>query len=293
MTSLTPDTVTAPAGFIVSWSVPATVELELLRSSLTAAGFSAAELAPDLKPAQLVARTSGYLAAANSGKEGGRKLSRPVSHTARQITTEEVADDKLTYTREAGITLTPDGRNVTSDNAGIQAQIPEASRTVTETRTASDLTRIVQRVVEESGSDLIPVREQGGAYFIPSGRSIITQVDTLLSGVGGSLSTFACTIGHGSAESIANVITDYLIKQIAELQTSVDELNEKGIRADVKSRRLTRVATLREKIGAYAMLISTHDAKLKSALDTAEASLLAKLGSSDDDEPAADPTTTK
>lgn len=283
-----------PVGFIVSWKVPATVQVKLLRDSLTAAGLDAGELAPDLKPLQLVARTAGFIAKLTSQPDA-RRLARPVNHTSRQITREEVVADDLTYTREASIKLDEHTHQVVCDEPTIAAMLPSTTSEVYDTRTASDVTRIIQAIVSACGSDLIPVREQGGAYFIPQGQGIITQLHTVLDGIGGELTTFACTLGHGSDESIANTITDYLLKQVGELQESIDELNEAGIRSDVKNRRLSRVADLRERVGAYATLIQAGGQQLKLALDKAEDSLLAKLGKSDDDAtippatPAAEP----
>lgn len=264
-----------PAGFIVSWHVPATVELSALRESLKQAGLDP-DLAPDLKPAALMARTAGFIAKLTSD-DVSKKLSRPSGHGARQITREEAHGDDLAYTKEASVSLDANGL-VTCDDPTIAQMLPSSTSTVYSTRTASDVTRIVQKVVESVGSDLIPVREQGGAYFIPSGNAVINQVGSLLEGIGGSLSTFACTIGHGSDASIANVIADYMLKQIGDLKTSIDDLNEAGIRSDVKSRRLSRVAELRERLGAYSTLISTQGERLSTALNVAEATLLAKLG---------------
>lgn len=274
-----------PVGFIVSWKVPATVQLKLLRDCLTAAGLDALDMAPDLKPPQLVARTAGFIAKLTSQPDA-RRLARPVNHTSRQITREEVVADDLTYTREASIKLDEHTHQVVCDEPTIAAMLPSTTSEVHDTRTASDVTRIIQAIVSACGSDLIPVREQGGAYFIPQGQGIITQLNTLLEGIGGELTTFACTLGHGSDESIANTITDYLLKQVGELQESIDELNEKGIRSDVKSRRLSRVADLRERVGAYATLIQAGSSKLNEALNKAEVTLLAKIGRDDDEDPA-------
>lgn len=274
-----------PVGFIVSWKVPATVELETLREALSGAGLAAHDLAPDLKPAQLVARSAGFIAKLTSDSSA-RKLARPVSHTARQITREEMSDDKLMYTREASIELAPSGHTLQCDDPELAKMLPETTKTVHATRTASDVTRIVQKIVEEAGSDLIPVRAQGGAYFVPSGHGIITRVAKFLEAVGGELSTFACTLGHGTDESVSLTISEYLIKQIEELQESIDALNEKGIRSDVKNRRLSRVAELKEKIGTYASLLTTGTEKLREELERAELTLLAKLGPEGDDDPA-------
>lgn len=276
-----------PIGFIVSWKVPAIIALADLRTGLVAANVDP-DLAPDLRPASLVARSASFIAKSTSVKDA-KKLARPTDAKSRQITREDRdAAGGLTYTREAGIAFDDATGKLTSDDLVIGQHIDETQRHITDTRTASDVTRIIQRIVEAAGSDLIPVREQGGAYFIPQGHDVIARVNTVLVAIGGELATFACTIGHGSEASVSNVITEYMLRQIAELQESVVELNEKGIRADVKSRRLTRVAELRERVGAYASLVTTQGAKLTEAINVAEATLLAKLGPSRDEDESAD-----
>jgi hypothetical protein len=265
-----------PAGYIISWRVPATVGTDRLRQSLLAAGLSA-DLAPDLKPVQVVARSAGVLAKATSTQDV-KRLARPIHHSARQITREETVQDDLTYTREAAIRIDEHTQQITCDDPKLAAELLAVIQLVHDTRTASDVTRIVQRIVEEAGSDLMPVRDQGGAYFVPAGHTVMHRVATFLEGVEGDLSQFACTLGHGSDESIANTITDYLLKQVDELQASIDELNENGIRANVKARRMMRVAAIRDRISAYSTLIQAQGSKLVQALDKAEASLLQKIG---------------
>jgi hypothetical protein len=276
-----------PIGFIISWSVPAVVAVGDLRNGITQAGLDPLDLAPDLRPASLVARSASFIARTTSGKDQ-KKLARKLDHMTRQITREDATPGSLTYTREAGIAYDDATGKLATDDPTIGATLDQTAQHILDTRTASDVTRIVQRIVEGAGSDLIPVREQGGAYFVPQGAGIIPRIRIVLEAIGGGLTMFACTLGHGSEASVANTITDYMLKQIAELQQSVEELNEKGIRADVKSRRLTRVAELRERVGAYAALVTTQGSKLTEAIDRAEAALLAKLGPSRDDEEAAD-----
>jgi hypothetical protein len=273
-----------PIGFIISWRLPAIIALADLRAGITKAGLDPLDLAPDLQPRSLVSRSAGFIAKTASTKDK-KRLARPTGTKARQITLEEAIGSTLSYVREAGIEYDDATGKLAGDGVG-QAVLDDAAKEVTGTRTASDVTRVVQHIVESAGVDLIPVREQGGAYFVPQGAGVIGRVATVLEAIGGSLSRFACTIGHGSDESVANTITDYMLKQISELQESVDELNETGIRSDVKSRRLTRVAELKDRIGAYATLVNTQGSKLTEALDRAEASLLAKLGHEESSDPA-------
>ncbi|MDB4881262.1 MAG: hypothetical protein JWL95_28 [Gemmatimonadetes bacterium] len=273
-----------PVGFIVSWRVPAIVTLADLRAGLCTAGLDP-DMAPDLKPASLVSRSASFIARTTSGKDA-RRLARPVGPASRQITLEQTGANALTYTREAAIGFDGATGKLECDDPTIAATLDDTAAHISETRTASDVTRIVQRIVEEAGTDLIPVREQGGAYFVPQGSGVIEKVATVLEAIGGELSRFACTIGHGSDTSVANTITDYMLKQITELQEAVSELNEAGIRSDVKSRRLSRVAELRERVGAYATLVGTQAEALTRAIDVAEATLLAKLGAAPEAEAA-------
>jgi hypothetical protein len=272
-----------PIGFIVSWHTPATIKLADLRAGLATAGLAALELAPDLQPRSLVSRSAAMIAKSTSSRDV-KRLARPIAPKARQITREASSGDTLTYSKEASIFYDDTTSKIASKEI-LNETLEEAAKTVDETRTASDVTRVLQRIVENAGTDLIPVREQGGAYFLPAGSDVIAQMATVLEAIGGTLAQFACTIGHGSDSSVANVITDYMLKQIAELKTAVDELNETGIRSDVKTRRLARVAELRERISAYTTLIGAQEATLTSALNVAETTLLAKLSASEDTPP--------
>ncbi len=273
----------SPAGFIVSWHVPSIVKLADLRAGIAATGRDPLDLVPDLKPASIVSRSAGKIARELSGKHT-RRLSRKVEHTKRQITAEYVDPTGLTYSRDAAIDFdTTTGKLVSAEFSALDAVQDE----IEHTRKAGDVTRAVQRIVEEAGSDLIPVRENGGAYFIPAGHDVIDAVRTVLESVGGTMMQFACTIGHGvdadrTGQSVANVITDYMLKQISELQDAVALLGEKGIRSDVRRNRLTLVASLKDRLAAYSSLIGAQHSAIEAGLTRAEDMLLAKLTASDE-----------
>jgi hypothetical protein len=280
----------SPAGFIVSWHVPSIVKLADLRAGITAAGCDAMEYAPDLKAQSIVSRSAGKIARELSGKNT-RRLARKVDGTKRQITAEFVGSTDLTYQRDAALDFDKStGKLVSAELTGLDSVQDE----ITETRKAGDVTRAVQRIVSDHASDLIPVRKEGGAYFIPAGHAVIDKVRTVLEAVGGEMMQFACTIGHGvdadrTGQSVASVITDYMLKQIEELQEAVKELGEKNIRSDVKRARLTRVAELKDRVAAYASLVGTQHSVLEKALTRAEEELMAKLTAKHEPEPEVDP----
>lgn len=272
-----------PIGFIISWHVPTNVALQQFRDGVTRAGYDALDLVPDLKPASLVARTAGLIARKTSTKDA-KQLARKIDYTKRQITREERDPNGLTYSAEDHVSFDDaTGQVINSLGSPIAEQ-----QEITETRRATDVTRVVQAIVESAGSDLIQIREQGGAYFVPAGHQVIDKVRTVIEAVGGRLQQFACTIGHGAdaqytGQSVAQVITDYLLKQIEELKEAVAELNEAKIRSDVRRARLSKVADLKERIQSYAVLLGTQESALSKALTQAEDALLAKLGPSKDE----------
>lgn len=266
---------TQAIGHIITWQSPTTVMLAVLRDALVKASLDA-KLARDLHDYSKLARTARGMTKHTSGS---KRIARPVEgRRARQLTRERQsanADGGLIYDREAMLAV--------DDHGALKCDAPELSAAasaefalVGDRRTASDVTRLVKRVVESAGSDLMPLRDQGGVYFVPSGHAVVTQLSTLLSAIGGSLRTFACTMGDGSTASVASVVSDYLLGEIKELRASVDELDSDA-RADVKSRRLARLGELRTKLSAYATLLATSARRVADELDQADKLIVTKL----------------
>ena len=285
------------AGFIVSWSVPSVVPLADLRRGIEACGLDGKYYAPDLKPASLVSRAGGKVAKASSDR-GTRGLSRKIDlPTDRQITLEAVSRDGLSYRKLVRLGYDHGRHVLTADTLAAGGSLKTLQQEITETRKAGDVTRVLQRITEDHGRDLIPIRDGGGAYFIPAAHYLIGYLRTVVEAVGGSTFEFACTIGHHAGKggavatpaspsttdrtgvSVANVITDYMLKQIGELGAAVAELGEDGkhIRSDVRRNRLTRVAELKDRLAAYSTLIEAQGARVQTALEQAESALLAKL----------------
>lgn len=262
-----------PIGHIITWRVPARVSLDSLRAAMTEAGIPE-DLAGDLHPRHALARALHELA------QGQPRIVRrlPPDQQGRprmQLTREYLSGVGLEYKRECVLTL--DGTVVRGDDAAIAT---EAQRLLEEhigTRLTNDITRLVQRVVEQAGTDLIPVREQGGAYFVPAGAAVVAQLAILLERIGGRVSMFAVTIGHGSDESIANTLAEYLIGQIAEFRTSIKDLGEDS-RSDVRARRIERIAGLRQRLGSYRSLLAASAERVAQVLSEAEGDLLARIG---------------
>ncbi len=262
-----------PIGHIITWRVPARIPLDSLRSAMAEAGIPE-DLAGDLHPRHALARALREMA---QGKP--RIVCRlPADAQDRprmQLTREYLSGIGMEFERESVLTL--DGTVVRGDVAEIATEARRLLLEHIDTRMTNDLTRLVQRVVSEAGTDLIPVREQGGAYFVPAGAAVVAQLAILLERIGGKLQMFAVTIGHGSDESIANTLADYLINQIGEFRTSIKDLGEDS-RSDVRTRRIERIGSLKQRLGSYRTLLAASAERVAQVLSEAEGELLAKIG---------------
>lgn len=272
------------AGHIVSWRAPAATTLAMLRSALTAAGFDAMALAPDLTPEQRLSRVATSVARADS-HWSAKRLARSTSRRVKQLTVETVNLDtaapdgvSLGYTKQDALRLDPDTGSITAESG--RDMVPFA-RVADEYRTGSDVGQIVQRIVWEHGRDLIPIRPQGGAYFIPAGpetEQLVGRLAKVLYDIGGRLFAFSCLLGQSPTEdaSIALAVTDYLAAQLAELREAVAHVTD-DTRADVAARRMQDVANLRQRLAAYASMLAGQAETITADLDKTEAELLAKV----------------
>lgn len=262
-------------GYVIAWTCPAMVPVDTLRAALRA-GNLPADLAPDLPAVSVLARTAHRMARDHSNTNGDNTLSRRVNTTTRQLTRETSAGDRLDYTRETRLSLDA-AKNVTADDATWQHETTRAQSEATTTRTANDVTRLIQRLIESRASDLIPIRAQGGAYFVPQAdQALIDTVDKLLAAIGGSLTQFACTLGHGTQESVAETVAQYMMAQIRELNEAIADVSATS-RSDVKARRIADIGRLRSKLSRYGTLLGAVGSRVSDAITATDATLTAKL----------------
>jgi hypothetical protein len=122
----------------------------------------------------------------------------------------------------------------------------------------------------------VPVREQGGTYFVPANHDVVARLRLLLEGIGGRLNTFAVTLGHGTDDSIADTLADYLLGQIKELKDSVSDLTPDA-RADVRQRRMQRAGELRQRLDSYKTLLAASAERVSNELERVDAQLVAAV----------------
>lgn len=263
-------------GHVITWRTPARVSLDQLRSALQAASVSPDE-AGDLRPAHALARALRSL----EGRRIIRKLTPQAGQVARfQLTAEIEHASSFEYDPEAVLSLDAGGV-ISADRYGCAALVERAAELLSEamaTRLTSDLTSLMQRLVGRAGADLIPIREQGGAYFVPSTRGdVVDTLRTVLDCIGGSLRTWQVTLGHGSDTSVSDTVAEYLTGLVGDWRESVLPLDEEA-KGAVRMRRAAALDGIRARVAGYAHLLSPEaGARLLTNCEAADALLAERL----------------
>jgi len=260
-------------GTIVSWRVPKEVPIQSLRDALRTAGLDEA-LAGDMEPRNALRR------ALRDMKEGRviRKLRQDGDCLYFQFTREFLDEREIRYAKEAELCLHEPTGVVDCTEAEIEQTATKLLAEHIAKRLTSDLTRLVQRLYEARGADLIPIRPQGGAYFVPEMHAdLVRSTKVLLDAIGGKLHPWAVRLGCGdTAASVADVMAEYLTELITEFRASCEDVDG-GSRKDVQLRRQERIGELRQKLELYKSLLGAFAEKIGGVINKAEEELLKKL----------------
>jgi hypothetical protein len=280
-----PTAPTGQLGTIVSWRVPSNVAYELLQTSLGDAGFDA-EMAGELQPAHALSR------AFNEMRKGRviRKTGRDGDAIGFQFTKEWLDDHakEVHYDKEAQLFMDAKTGAVTCpDNADI-AEL--ARKLMTEhhaKRMTSDLTRLLHRIYASFRADLIPIREQGGAYFVPDIHSdLVNRTKKLLDSIGGNLRRFDVRLGSDeTAESVANSMSEYLTSLLEEFKEACDGVTGDS-RKDVIEHRVETIGELRRKLDLYRGLLGGYAEAITERVEKSEMDLMRSLAERTKDTPA-------
>jgi hypothetical protein len=162
----------------------------------------------------------------------------------------------------------------------------------TEQRTTSDITKIVQKLFDESDADFWPIRKQGGAYFVPLEHSkFIAQIELFLRHLGGEVTTFPIAKGtqYGD-EAVQKSLTSHIETIVADHIRAVSEFSI-NTRKDTIESAADRIKATRVKIEAYASYLQDQSTDLLKAIDEANKELVARVRMIADEKAAAPPRT--
>lgn len=260
-------------GVIVSWKAPTEVSFHNLRDAITNAGLDAS-LARDMLPRHAFSRAATEMSEARIIK----KVEESKDRLVFQFTKEYLHSGEWQYAKEAVLSLNKKTGDVFSQDYTLANHAQLLVHKHIMRRTAADVSRIVQKVFEKYGGDLVPLRDQGGVYFVPDSCAWLVQaVESLLLAIGGGLRKFQLHGGDDSTDaSVANAMADHVLALVKDFRDSCESITKESDQ-EVVVRRLNGLKDLRAKLTAYSTLLAYHSTNLETAMDDAEDALLAKL----------------
>jgi hypothetical protein len=253
-------------GEIITWSasgvrVSHLALVEALRDSGLDEG-----VARELAPRHAFARACKKLSEA--------RIIRPVSEDAHairfQFTAERREEGRYTYELETLLTLDKASGRVSCDLPGLATLAQEELDRCIAERTGGDVTRVVQRLFERQ-ADLFPIREQGGAYFVPAEHTpFLEKVEGFLSKLNGRINRFPVPAGTPQGDrSVKEAVAAGLAALVAEHEAAVATFGE-DTRPDTLERAAERIRLTRHKVEAYSCYLAEERTRLEK--DLAEAS---------------------
>lgn len=265
-----PNNQTGQLGQIVSWKCPSQVRLDVLRDGLRQSGL-ANDMVAELAPRNAMTRALREM----SDSRVIRKLRLDNSLLVFQITHEDRGTKEITYNKEAEVAVNIDTGAVLATDAAIEQQARTLLAEHIGKRLTHDLTALVQRLFDQHQADLIPIRDAGGAYFVPDHHhALVTQVRTLLTAIGGSLRSFSVRLGDGdTSASVAESMAEYFNGLLEDFHKSIAELTSDS-RHDVLVRRAAKIAELRQKLSCYRGLLQQFASTIDDSIAKSEQTLL-------------------
>lgn len=261
-------------GRIISWKSPPAVGIGQLRTALSSAGFNPNE-ARDLLPANAFRRAAKQL-------EEGRIIKQTKDEGGVlyfQFLEEQFDGSEFHYSTELVLSLDKDSGKVRCDmSPEMEAAAQKMLDDEVGMRHSADITRLVQKLVSNYGGDLIPIRPQGGAYFVPESHSgIVTKLEKLLLSISGDLLQFAVSAGDSSSKiSTGEIVSRHVQELIEEAKQSCEGIE--GAPEYVKARRIQDFSRIRVKMNCYRDVLAGYTDKLGETLHEAESGLYGALG---------------
>lgn len=260
-------------GTIITWRVPTNVKFKLLKRGLRKSGLDEG-LVRDLAPYHALTR------ALNDMRKGRviRKLRREGPEYVFQLTREHLDEKEATYEKEAILRLDASTGALRCKDKGIKQQAEELLEDHLNKRMASDISTLMFRIYKDHSGDLIAIREQGGAYFVPrTHRRLVEQTRTLFDTIGGRLRSFDVRLGSDDTkESVAESMSDYFKQLVQQFKDSCENIDG-TTRSDVAERRMQSVADLRSKLELYRGLLSGYADQIADVISDANDDLMRKL----------------
>jgi len=268
-------------GTIVTWGAPPSITISNLRAALSSAGLDP-NIAKDLLPRNAFSR------AARELEEGRiiRKVTEEGDLIRFQFTREEADSTEIRYSKEAIVTLDKTTGIVTCMDPVLQQSAQDELDRQMGHRKSADVTRLVQKVFDQHKGDLVPLRQNGGVYFVPdTHKALVEQVWHFLLGIGGTMSRFTINAGDAATSgSVADSLVEHFSGMITDLHQQIGEVGVDSSDEAIK-RRFDQISLLRAKLGSYSYLLQDTAEQIEKGIKLAEYEYNNRLGLPNEWEP--------
>jgi hypothetical protein len=260
-------------GEIITWKIQgvAISHADLL-SGLMASDLDC-DVAKELAPRNAFARACSKL----NNERIIRKVAEDHSTISFQFTREALEEGKFSYHFESLLFLDKHSGNITSENLELEQLAKEEFGRCLESRTANDVTRLVQRLFERH-ADLFSIRDQGGVYFVPEvHHDFIAKVERFVRNIGGSLQRFPIPAGSPQGDrAVQEAVAHGLQAIIDEHLQAVQKFGE-DTRPDTLRRAEEKVRATKMKIEGYSFYLDKKREDLEASLQQASELLRSRM----------------
>lgn len=198
----------------------------------------------------------------------------------RKFMEDNAGEQEWAYKKELMLRLNKHTGKVTCKDSQMETLAQNNLNDAMDKRTTGDITRIVQKVFS-GDADLFPIRDQGGAYFVPEMHTgLVAQVELFLEKLGGKVRRFPVPAGTQYGDkSTQEAVEEGLQQVIREHKCSVSNFSI-NTRKDTIEAAAEKIKATRVKVEAYAMYLADRREGLLKELDVADDELreqIAKL----------------
>jgi hypothetical protein len=255
-------------GEVISWTAR-----EVARSDLRAACRSVGAPLPEETTAWQVAAARGIAATCGAKADyvAARLRPQPGESARWHVATRRREHDKAEY-QSAGLVIVRDGEAGTAYVGSVPVPVVRAIEYARFVASAGDVSEIISEVIGGGAAGLIPLRERGGAYYVPAAyRAAVDQAAEILGRTGGRMLRFR--VGESDRASAAEAVAAHVERLAAELSAEVAELTREG----AITARAARINELRAYIGAHSTVLADLAARCEAALRSAESDIMRAL----------------
>ncbi|MEY4613272.1 MAG: hypothetical protein RL179_1245 [Planctomycetota bacterium] len=144
-------------------------------------------------------------------------------------------------------------------------------------RTASDVTRLIQRLFERH-ADLFSIRDHGGVYFVPEiHHGFIAKVENFLRNIGGTLQRFPIPAGSPQGDRAVQDAVASGLQGIIEEHLEAVRMFGEDTRPETLRRAEEKVRATKLKIEGYSFYLDKKREDLEASLQKASELLRSRM----------------